>query len=535
MVCVEAFRVYCPSVTAVGGIAVAMELVMSRHLRALRGGSFGEREARHLLNRAGFGGPPQEVSKLATMGLEEAVDSLVDFHNTPMLPVREDEFDKDIVRPTNEEERAEIRRARERGDEAAIDRFRREIQARQRSDRRQMAAIQEWWMQRMIQTPRPLEEKLTLFWHGHFATNYRGTQDSYHMFMQNQLFRANAAGNFADLCFGIIRDPAMLRYLNNDRNRRQAPNENLARELMELFTLGEGNMYTEQDIREGARALTGYTFYDDDFVFREHWHDPQPKTIFGRTGNFDGDDFVRLILSQPIVSEFICMKLYRFFVNDQPEPLPGDAQQFVVALAGELRKNEYQLRPVLKTLFKSQHFYDQRHRAGLIKSPVQLIVQLLRALELTPGELMPWVRTAGTMGQMVFYPPSVKGWDVGRTWINTSTLFARQNAVIRLLHQHPPDEGRRPRRGRRNRRGARSRYNTMDLVESPSTPGEDVDPINAEQVARRLLSALLCIEAQPEHIETVTGLFRKHHDVVNEQTVRGAIILIAAMPEYQLC
>jgi len=298
---------------------------MSRHLRALPSRDFGEREARHLLNRAGFGGSPEQVRELAAMGLDAAVDSLVEFQTVPMLPVRADEFDSDIVRPANEEERAELRRARERGDEAALDRYRREIQARQRSDRRQIAAMQAWWLDRMIQTPRPLEEKLALFWHGHFATSYRGTQDSYHMFLQNRLFRAHAAGSFTELCHGMIRDPAMLRYLNNNNNRRQAPNENLARELMELFTLGEGNVYTERDIREGARALTGYTFHDDEFVFRRRWHDSDMKTIFGQTGAFDGDDFVRLILSQRIVSEFICMKLYRFFVSDQPEALPRDA------------------------------------------------------------------------------------------------------------------------------------------------------------------------------------------------------------------
>src|SRR5262249_24707512 len=156
---------------------------------------------------------------------------------------------------------------RQRGDEAALERYRNEVQRRQQADRQQMRRLQLWWLQRMIETPRPLEEKLTLFWYGHFATSYRSVEDSYNLFLQNQFFRANAAGSFADLVFGIIRDPAMLAYLNNNQNNRAKPNENLARELMELFTLGEGHGYTESDIKNGARALTGFTFDDNDFVF----------------------------------------------------------------------------------------------------------------------------------------------------------------------------------------------------------------------------------------------------------------------------
>jgi hypothetical protein len=510
---------------------------MSRHLRSLRPHEFGQAQARHLLNRAGFGGPPSQVNELLRMGFDDAVDSLVDFHETPMLPVRADEFDKDIVRPANEEERAEVRRARERGDEIALDRFRREVQARQRADRRQMAAIQAWWLKRIIQTPRPLEEKLTLLWHGHFATNYRGTQDSYHMFMQNQLFRRHAAGSFADLCFGIIRDPAMLRYLNNDRNNRRAPNENLARELMELFTLGEGNVYTERDIREGARALTGYTFYDDDFVFRPRLHDEGEKTIFGRTGNFDGNDFVRLILMQPIVSEFICTKLYRYFVNDHPDPLPRDSQQFIVALAAELRKHEYELRPVLKALFRSQHFYDARHVGTMIKSPIQLIVQLIRTLELPVANVQPLLRLAGAMGQNIFYPPSVKGWDGGRAWINTSTLFARQNVVVLLLGQHPPDEGRRPRRRRPARGRQGETFNAIELIASAAAGTECNEPrrVDAKLAAERLAEALLCPPLVPRAVEQIEKLMRDAGGQVNEQTVRGAMLLVTALPEYQLC
>ena len=167
----------------------------------------------------------------------------------------------------------------------------------------------------MISTKRPLEEKLTLFWHGHFATGYRTIENSYHMYLQNMFFRNNAMGNFKDdLVLGIIHDPAMIKYLNNDQNRKQAPNENLARELMELFTLGEGEGYSEDDIKEGARTLTGYNIEDDEFAFRARQHDTGRKRIFGRSGEYDGDDFVNLIFTRRNASIFIIEKLYKFFV-----------------------------------------------------------------------------------------------------------------------------------------------------------------------------------------------------------------------------
>ncbi|MBT8486560.1 MAG: DUF1800 domain-containing protein, partial [Phycisphaerae bacterium] len=202
-------------------------------LRPLASRDFDYWKAHHLLVRAGFGGTPEEVRSLAAMGLDDAVDHLVDYRSIPAEPVAADTFDKDIMRPATTQERQAARRARTRGDEAALERFRRDRQRRQQADRRQMRAFQRWWLRRLIETERPLEEKMTLFWHGHFATGYRTIEDSYHMFQQNQLLRAQAVGNFRALTHAIVRDPAMLRYLNNNQNRRRAPNENLARELME--------------------------------------------------------------------------------------------------------------------------------------------------------------------------------------------------------------------------------------------------------------------------------------------------------------
>ena len=246
-------------------------------LRPLAEQDFDFWAAHHLLSRAGFGGTPDQIRALSQLGLDKAIDSIVDYEMHPPIEDPTD-FASDIMRPATPEEAEAYRKARQEGDEKTLSEFRRMRQQRQGADRKQIGAMRSWWLERMIETSRPLEEKMTLFWHGHFATGYRAIEDSWHMMMQNRMFRSLATGNFADLLRGIIRDPAMLRYLNNNRNRKQSPNENLARELMELFSLGEGNDYTENDIKEGARALTGYTYEDDDFVFQRGAHDSGSKT-----------------------------------------------------------------------------------------------------------------------------------------------------------------------------------------------------------------------------------------------------------------
>ena len=221
--------------------------------------------AAHLLRRAGFGGTPEEIGLLQAAGNEAAVTRLVSYEPHPDDDHR---AASDIMRPQTPDERAAIARAREIGDEATIERARRDRQNRQRRDRAQLRGLRRWWFERMVRTPNPLEEKMTLFWHGHYATGYRTIEDSWHMLAQNRLFRAYAVGDARRLAAGILRDPAMVRYLDGQRNVRGNPNENLARELMELFVLGEGNGYTERDIKEVARCLTGLDIEDDVVVFR---------------------------------------------------------------------------------------------------------------------------------------------------------------------------------------------------------------------------------------------------------------------------
>ena len=485
-------------------------------------------KAQHLLNRAGFGGTPARVRGLTDMGLDGAVDYIVDYHGIETEPVGADTFDRDIMFPMSQDDRTRQEHARRTSDEATLSEYRRRRQKAQQADRRQMRDIQRWWLTRMIETPRPLEEKMTLFWHGHFATSYRGIQDSYHMFRQNQLFRHHAVGNVKALSHAIIRDPAMLAYLNNNRNHKQKPNENLARELMELFTLGEGHGYTENDIRQGARALTGYTFHDDDFIdlgsrqYRQR-HDSGRKTILGRTGNFDGDDFVEIIFARRACSEFLCWKLYRYFVNDGPDEPDRQRRQFILGLARLLRDSTFQLKPVLKVLFASAHFYDSSNIGSQIKSPIQLIVQAARSLGTPTRQWSVLAEAADLMGQSLFYPPSVKGWEGGRLWINASTLFVRQNTLVYML------TGRRLKRNPGTADGAA--YDATHLVEHLREPDGSLDVRNA---VTYLLGISLAGSVHPQRVDRLVEFVEARGGRMDNAMLVALLALITAMPEYQL-
>jgi uncharacterized protein (DUF1800 family) len=364
---------------------------------------------------------------------------------------------------------------------------------------------------------------MTLFWHGHFATGGRTVEDSWKMFQQNHLFRTHATGNFATLVLNVIRDPAMIRYLDNNQSRRGRPNENLARELLELFILGEGSGYTEQDIKEGARALTGYTFQDEDFAFQEQNHDAGPKVIFGKKGNWNGDDFARLALSQRACSTFLCGKLHRFFVNDTPDAdLPATHRaaraRAIEAMAAELRDGQYEVAPVLAKLFRSAHFHDEANRAALIKSPVQLVVQTVRQLGTPVRQLSSLVAACDLMGQNLFEPPNVKGWDGGRAWINTSTLFVRQNVAIYLL------TGKRPDIYDWENDGAR--FDADALAAGAATPDALVD---------RLLAVTLASPAHPaRRDELVRFAAAQTSPAARAERALSTLALITALPEYQL-
>jgi uncharacterized protein (DUF1800 family) len=480
--------------------------------------------AAHLLGRAGFGGTPDQVQALVDMGPADAVDYLVSYEGIASDPAPEDLFDAGIRQPLSDEERATVARARRDGDEGVLERLQRERNAADARDREQVVSMRQWWLKRIIETGRPLEEKMTLFWHGHFATGWRTIEDSYHMYLQNRMLRTHATGDFAELAYRIIRDPAMLRYLDNNRSRRGQPNENLARELMELFVLGEGRGYTEQDIKEAARALTGFTFEDDRFVFDGRAHDDGRKSILGRTGPFDGDDLVKILLSRPECSEFICGKLHRFFVDDRPEGPDRDARIAITRLAELMRRERYQLKPVLRTLFLSRHFHDPAYRGSVVKSPVQLVVQTIRQLGTPPRELATVSSALELMGQSLFQPPSVKGWDGGRAWINTSTLFIRQNTAVYLLTGRLPDSG--------MWSSDPSPWTDGPLELAITARARDGD---ADAAADATLELCLSVDPLPARREQFRAFARSLGGPLAGERLVRALCMATALPEYQLC
>jgi hypothetical protein len=288
-----------------------------------------------------------------------------------------------------------------------------------------------WWANRMLITRRPLEEKLTLFWHGHFATGDAKVRDYRMMLRQNEMLRARAAGDLRALLVGILEDPAMLVYLDNGENVKTHPNENFGRELLELFTMGVGN-YTERDVREAARAFTGWTNDVLVFKFDAGQHDFGEKTFLGRSGPFNGADVIDAILAQPVTAEFVSAKLYRFFARDDPSPA------IKAELGRGFRASGYQIRPLLKRIFLSKDFYSPSSVATQIKSPVMLVVSTYRKLGLRELPTIPdFGRLTATLGQSLFDPPNVAGWAGGRTWITPATLLQRGNLFREVLS--PPD------------------------------------------------------------------------------------------------
>jgi uncharacterized protein (DUF1800 family) len=396
--------------------------------------------AAHLLERAGFGGTPEEIARLAAMTPDEAVSHLVDYKSVPndhLEPFDPSglwdpglrDFPPSRVAATRRAERdgealgVKVKPQGERRLQPVVDRFFYWLRATLLETRR----LANWWADRMVATARPLEEKMALFWHGHFATGEEKVRDYRKMEQQLALLHAQATGNFRDLLIEVARGPAMLTYLDAAQNVKGAPNENFAREVMELFTMGVGN-YSEQDIREGARAFTGWI--DDDLAFKVDpaKHDDGPKTFLGRTGNFDGVDVLRIILEQKVTAEFIAGKLYRYFVRDDISPT------MQARLGAMLRDNDYEIAPLLRIIFLSRDFYSEPSFGTRIKGPVELAVSTYRRLgaRRLPGIPDLYV-VSRELGQILLNPPTVAGWAQGRAWITPGLLLARGNFARDVL------------------------------------------------------------------------------------------------------
>ena len=387
-------------------------------LKPIKPSAWNKYTAAHLYHRAGFGPTPDDIARALAQSPDDAVAELVNIQDLPesvnpptwLKPESKMRPPRELMKQMSEEERKKA-----------------QMEMRQ-EHQEQMRELRGWWLDRMLRSRRQLQEKLTLFWHGHFATSMEKVRSPYCLYRQNELFRQHANGSWRTLLSELARDPAMLIYLDNAQSQKAHPNENFARELMELFTLGEGH-YTEQDIKESARAFTGWALQRDEFEFITRYpsHDDGEKTFFGQTGHWDGNDIIEIILQQPEAPRFIVRKLWRFFAAENPDP------KLVDALAEILKSNNFEFRPVLHALLLSEEFYASDVMGSQVKSPVQWLVGTARmaGANLPPPAGSNAILRA--LGQELFAPPNVKGWDGGFAWISTTRLINRYNFAGALV------------------------------------------------------------------------------------------------------
>ncbi len=462
--------------------------------------------AAHLLNRAGFGGTPNAIAQLQAQGLEGAVDRLLQPPNDPAVPGPGQPWSVPVNLLAKRRELRGLQK--DHPDQAKAKR--RELRREQHDELRDLRG---WWLARMLQSPAPLVEKMTLFWHGHFATSAQKVKAAYAMWRQNEMFREHALGHFPTLLKAVSRDPAMLVYLDLQQSRKGRPNENWSREVMELFTLGIGH-YTETDVRESARAFTGYRINPKQLSFRfvTAQHDHTAKTFLGQTGNFSGDDILDRIVAQPACAEFIGRKIWRFFVEDEPVPAA------VKAMAEALRRHQFELRPVLRELFLAADFYSDRVRRTQIKSPVQFLVQSCKLLEtdLPPGPAAENALRA--MGQILFAPPNVKGWDGGKSWVSTATLLFRYNFANYLLNGTQPAAP------------AAVQRDPVALAQLAPAALRDDPKRLIDTLARRLYGAA----PPPKQTETLLAFFKTGEAKASDDKVRHLLHLMMSTPQFQL-
>ena len=481
-----------------------------------------EGAAAHLLSRAGFGGTIEEITQVHGKGLDRAVHDLLEpdfFACEPNAPAWAQPRDLRSIR-------MEARAAKRSGDKA-------KLQEERQMEGEQLLDLRRWWMDWMGATPAPLIEKMTLFWHGHFATSAEKVTDGYWMWRQNDTFRRYALGNFVSLTKEMSRDPAMMIYLDLPQSRREHPNENWVRELMELFTVGIGN-YSEQDVRESARAFTGYrlSFATQQFWFSRKEHDDRPKTFLGRKGNFNGDDIIDILTKQPACAQFIGKKLCRYFINDDPAPTLVDA------VAASLRAHNFEIKPVLREIFCSAEFYAPPNMRSQIKSPAQFLVQTCRVL----GCELPAPPIAQAamrqMGQLLFAPPNVKGWDGGKSWISTSTLLFRNNFANYLINGDAllPEAGRGKGGDRGVKAGARAivaqQFHREPVNVGAMAPPEIRD--NPDKLVTQLSRRVLQADPEQPDREAFLKFLGAHNGDTSDATIRGLLHLMMSTPEYQL-
>jgi uncharacterized protein (DUF1800 family) len=362
------------------------------------------KQIKHLFARAGFGLRFEDLHEDRNISVKKAVKRLFKTsENDEPIAVVNDTTDYTMMAKTDEAtKKMFMQQQREQDKQLNVD-----------------------WISKMSTTDAQLREKMTLFWHNHFACRTQRTSFAQQL---NNIHRTYALGNFGTMLMEVSKSPAMLQFLNNQQNQKNHPNENFAREVMELFTVGRGN-YSEKDIKESARAFTGWSFDKDGaFKLRPFVHDTGDKTFMGQTGNFAGEDIIKILLQKKETAHFISTKLYKYLVNETPDPV------HVNAMADVFYNANYEIQPLLEYVFTSEWFYDDKNIGNIIKSPVEFLVGLNRQFYITyqkPEVLMNFQRA---LGQVLFYPPNVAGWPGGRNWIDNSSLMYRLKIPSTVLN-----------------------------------------------------------------------------------------------------
>jgi uncharacterized protein (DUF1800 family) len=376
--------------------------------------------------------------------------------------------------------------------------------------------LRAWWLFRMLGTPHPLREKITLFWHNHFATSNAKVNNLRFMLGQNELMRKHGLGRFDAMLQEMSKDPAMMVWLDTNLSKKGQPNENYSRELMELFSLGIGN-YTENDVREGARAFTGWELKNGVFAFNKAQHDAGAKKYLGREGKFGGEDIVKICLEQPSCPYFVTGKLYRFFISESATP----AKELLEPLATKFREG-WDIGAVVETMLRSNLFFSEHAYRARVKSPTDFALGVIRGLDGRMGTIA-LAQALENLGQKLFAPPSVKGWDAGQAWINSTTLLNRQNLALALTSTEDQRFGRRT---------------------DPAALAKRLGKEDDEHIVGFFVQLFLQGDLSPESRGSLNEYMKKTRSTpypvywskndVSEHRVRALCHLVMAQPEFQL-
>ena len=480
----------------------------------------------HLMWRAGFGPAAKQVDDFSQISSKQIYKALVKTSDKKPVYINvADDYLQDLYN-----------KMEEGGRQSKKELDKEEKKMVQQKSREGIRNLNLSWIHEMVNSEAQLMEKMAFFWHGHFACR------NLNIFFQQGLLdviRRNALGNFRTLLKEVSKTAAMLNFLNNQQNKKDHPNENFAREVMELFTLGRGN-YTEHDVKEAARAFTGWSAtMKGEFIFRRFQHDYDSKTVLGKTGNFDGDEVLDILLQQKQTAKFLTQKIYTFFVNEQPDP------EKVEWLAERFYKNDYDISNLMEDIFSSEWFYDGKNIGAKIKSPVELIVGIQRMLLMKFDKEEALLLIQRALGQILFYPPNVAGWPGGKTWIDSSTLMMRMRIPQMLndkdeFNVKPKDDDDQM-MGRMNNPDEDPKATAMQSLKRLNKPvlvnidwslyTKKYESIPRESLQANISSILLQTKSQvnPDVIKQYSD------NSGRENFIKTVTLQIMSTPEYQLC